>query len=125
MADFPIVSLATKEDSAKYGFEQEDNAVKPQMEGGYVLSRPRFTRRPRRTWKTGFTDITNADKLLLEAFYNAKGTHMSFTYLVPVPDTEGGSKETVTVRFKEPLKFTYAGIGATAHWNVEVSLEEL
>lgn len=125
MADFPIASLAGKEDSSKYGFEQEDVSIRSPMEGGYVLSRPRTTRPPRRSWTSGFTNISNADKLLLESFYNTKGSYMSFTYLVPVPNVEGGAKETVTVRFLGPLKWEYKGFGSNARWNVEFKLEEV
>lgn len=125
MADFPIASLLTKEDAAKYGIELEDTGIRSEMEGGYVLSRPRTTRRPRRTWTTGFTDITNADKLLLETFVNTKGTFASFTWTVPVPNILGGSKEVVTVRFSEVPTFKYAGFGTNARWNFDCKLEEV
>lgn len=125
MADFPIASLAGKEDSSKYGFEMEDVTIRSDMEGGYVTSRPRFTRPPRRTWKSGFTDISNADKLLLEEFYVSKGGYQSFTYEVPVPNIAGGAKETVTVRFLEGLSWEYKGFGDNPRWNVEFKVEEV
>ena len=125
MADFPIASLVGKEDAGKFGFEQEDAGIRSPMEGGYVLTRPRFTRRPRRTWTTGFTDISNADKLLLEDYFNNKGTYLSFTWDVPVPNVQGGAKETVTVRFSEVPKWEYKGFGTNARWNVELKLEEV
>lgn len=125
MADFPIASLVGKEDAARYGFEMEDVAIRSNMEGGYVLSRPRTTRKPRRTWTTGFSDISNVSKLALEVFYNTKGSFASFTYEVPVPDAIGGSKETVTVRFVGPPKWEYKGIGTNARWNVDFKIEEV
>lgn len=125
MADFPIAALIGREDASKYGFEQEDVSISSDMEGGYVITRPRTTRAPRRSWTSGFTDISNTNKLLLEAYYNTKGSFASFTYEVPVPDTVGGAKEVVTVRFKGPLKWEYKGFGTNARWNVEFKLEEV
>lgn len=123
MADFPIASLVGKEDSSKFGFEQEDVGIRSEMEGGWVVTRARHTRRPRRTWTTGFTDISDADKALLEAFYNDKGTHTGFTYQLPVG---GAVKETVNVRFKEVLQYKYAGYGDNFRWNIEkIVLEEV
>lgn len=125
MADFPIPALAGKEDSSKYGFEVEDVGIRSDMDGGYVLARPRTTRAPRRSWTSGFTDISNANKLLVEAFFVAKGTFNQFSYEVPVPNSEGGAKETVTVRFAEPIKWEYKGFGTNARWNMEFKVEEV
>jgi phage-related protein len=125
MATFPIASLVGKEDSAKYGFEVEDVGIRSEMEGGYIITRPRHTRNPRRTWATGFTDVSNADKLLLEAFFNDHGTFKAFTYTVPVPNISGGAKETVNARFMGKMEFKYVGYGANARWNIDVKIEEV
>lgn len=125
MADFPIASLVGKEDASKYGFEMEDVTKRSDMEGGYVMSRPRTTRPPRRTWSSGFTDISNEDKLLLEAFYVQYGGFKQFTYEVPVPNSIGGAKEVVNVRFLEGIKWEYKGFGSNPRWNVEFKLEEV
>lgn len=117
MADFP---LEGQQDSKYYGVEAEDPAVRSDMEGGYVASRPRFTRTPRKTFTTGFTSISNADRATLEAFWDAKkGGAVVFTWLNPVDGT------THTVRFKEPMTFKYAGLGGVHLWNVtSIVLEE-
>jgi hypothetical protein len=125
MAYFPITSLLNKQDSGKFGFEQEDVGIRSEMEGGYVLTRPRSTRTPRRTWLTGFTDISNEDKLLLEDFFNEHGTYLEFTYIVPVPDTLGGSNEEVQCRFSEKFVWEYKGFGTNARWNVSMKIEEV
>lgn len=116
MAAFP---LPTKQDAAKFGFEQEDVGMKSQMEGGYVLTRPRHTRTPRRTWTTGFTDLSNTDKATIEAFVNTHGTHLAFDYTIPVEDI------LVNVRFKEIPKYDYKGFGENLRWNIEMALEEV
>lgn len=114
------IPLAAKQDSAKFGFEQEDVGIRSEMEGGYVLTRPRHTRNPRRTWKTGFTDLSNTDKETFEAFYNTNGTHTAFSYDLPVLAT------TVNVRFRSPPRYSYKGYGANLRWDIDdIYLEEV
>lgn len=117
MTAFP---LSSKQDSSKYGFEQEDVGIRSEMEGGYVLTRPRSTRNPRRTWKTGFTDLSNTDKQTFEAFIVAHGTYKAFDYTVPVEAI------TVNVRLREVPKYEYKGFGANLRWNInDIYLEEV
>jgi hypothetical protein len=117
MSVFP---LASKQDAAAYGFEQEDKGIRSEMEGGYVLTRPRFTASPRRTWKTGFTNLSNTDKLTFQNFFTVFGTYQSFTYTAPSGD---GS---VTVRFKQAPKYEYKGFGNNYRWNItDILLEEV
>lgn len=116
----PSLPLQSKQDSAKYGFEQEDVGIRSEMEGGYVLTRPRHTRTPRRTWKTGWTDLSNAEKLTIEAFVAANGTYKAFDYNLPVEGT------LVNVRFKEVPKYEYKGFGTNLRWDItDVMLEEV
>lgn len=117
MVAFP---LATKQDSAKFGFEQEDVGLRSEMEGGYVLSRPRHTRNPRRTWTTGFTDLSNTDKGTFETFVNDHGTYKAFDYTLPVVGT------IISCRFKTIPKYEYAGFGTNMRWNInDIVIEEV
>lgn len=117
MVAFP---LATKQDSAKFGFEQEDVGIRSEMEGGYVLTRPRHTRTPRRTWTTGFTDLSNTDKTTFEDFVKTVGTYEAFDYNLPVVGT------LVNVRLKTIPKYEYAGFGTNMRWNIsDIVLEEV
>jgi phage-related protein len=109
MADFPLAAL---QDAAQFGFEQEDKGIRSEMEGGYVLTRPRFTGKPRRTWKTGFTDLSNTDKQTFESFFSIYGTYQSFNYTVPT------GEGIVVVRFKQAPKYDYKGIGSNFRWNI-------
>jgi phage-related protein len=119
MTDFPS-TLAGKQDSAKFGFEQENVGIRSEMEGGYVLTRPRHTRTPRRTWKTGFTNLSDAEKTTLETFINQQGTYKAFNYTLPVSGT------IVNVRFKDMPKFEYHGMGTNLRWDVnDIMLEEV
>jgi hypothetical protein len=117
MADFPLPS---KQDSAQYGFEQEDVTIRSEMEGGYVLTRKRHNRDPRRTWKTGFIDLSDSEKATFESFFVTYGCFQSFTYQLPTTMT------VVTVRFKQVPKYEYKGFGTNLRWNIsDIILEEV
>lgn len=114
---FPV--LAKGQDAKFYSIELEDTAIKTSMEGGYVVSRARHTRRPRRTFKTGFTDLAPGDASLLEAFYDlVRGGSVVFDWPDPVTHT------VFQVRFMEKLLFQYVGIGPTQRWDVQMTLEQ-
>lgn len=90
------------------------------MEGGYVLTRARSTRRPRRTWTTGFTDLSNAQFNQFVEFFNEHGTFKGFTYVVRT------SNEVVNVRFTKTPEFKYAGHGSNFRWDINsLQLEEV
>jgi phage-related protein len=119
MADFP--TLAEGQDSSLYEVQSEDPVVRTELEGGYVSSRPRHTRTPRKTYKTGFTRIGTADKALLDAFWTSvRGGSLQFNWTDPV------TLAVIVVRFTGgPLNYKYAGIGNVHHWNVTFSLEQV
>lgn len=115
---FPA-ALAQLQDSKYFGITPEDKTIKGESEGGYVHTRPRHTRKPRLTFKTGFTEISQQQKDQLLAFYEQVGGYTKFLYIDPT------SSLTYTVRFSKPLSFKYAGIGPTRLWNVaDIELTE-
>jgi len=102
------------EDSKYFSDVPVDPAMTQEIEGGWEVSRPRYTRAPARVITTGFTDITDAQKTLLFNYYAAmRGGSASFSYLNPV------SGETMTVRFAKPPKAEYAGMGGTHRWDIK------
>ena len=113
--------LASKQDSKYYEVIPEDPSISTGMEGGYDYSRPRFTRTPRKSYKTGFTHLTNADRAIIQAFWDLNmGGSDSFTWTDPVDLQEK------TVRFDGPLSFKYAGVGGTHRWNIsDIKLVEI
>lgn len=121
MSDFPPVGL--KEDSAKFSVHTENPSHGEEMEGGYVYTRPSFTRKPRKTFITGFTYITQAQKGDFDDFWTAAlGGSASFTYTDPTNATE------YTVRFtlKMQPEYRYVGIGGNHRWDIDgVMLEEV
>uniref|UniRef100_A0AAU6W0F5 Phage tail protein n=1 Tax=Pseudomonas phage Nican01 TaxID=3138540 RepID=A0AAU6W0F5_9CAUD len=112
MADavFPA-AMAKEQDSKYFAVEQEDNAIKGETDGGYINARPRHTRRPRKTFTTGWTDVSHATYLIAQAFYDEVGTWKVFTY---VDRTTG---VTYRVRFDKPPKWAYSGMGVAKIWS--------
>jgi phage-related protein len=121
MSDFPPVGMLNGEDSAKFSIDLGDNTVSSKMEDGYEISRPRSTRRPRKKYNSGFTDISDAERVLIENFYEqeAAATANAFSW------TEPTSQQELIVRFAERIKFEYVGYGANHRWNLAFSVKEV
>lgn len=122
MSDFPPAGMSEGQDSAYFSEQHMDNTVRAETEGGYTITRPRTTRPPKRIWTTGFTEIDQNDKKLLEDFYRAmRGGAMSFTWQHPV------TGQVHVVRFgAEGLNFRYVGAGGNHRWTVSgIKLEEV
>lgn len=113
---FPALNLlgfTAKEDSKHFRENQKDPTIRKEFDGGFVSTRSRYTRPPPRIITTGFTDISDANKVLLMNFYTAqRGGAVSFTYIHPV------SGESLTVRFAEPFEASYAGMGFNRRWDI-------
>lgn len=118
MAEFPPTTL--KEDSKYHEVTYEDSVIRQSTEGGYQITRPRYTKAPSRVFKTGFTRISDQQKTDLENFYATKNYGAStFTYDIPTSGT------TITVKFQGPLKFKYVGIRNLKLWDVsDIMLRE-
>lgn len=118
-------TLTSGQDSKLYTMTPEDPAIISEMEGGYVVSRPRHTRKPRRTFTTGYTEIREADKVLLENFYDTvRGGSLIFDWTDPQSVMNGGTAKTYQVRFQGEVKFVYRGIGKTKVWDVQFTLQQ-
>lgn len=121
MADFPTVNLAGLEDSKYFEQEVADPAQRTEVDGGYTLTRPRYTRTPRKSWKTGFTDLTDTEKAEFDAFWDTqRGGSNSFTYLNPADAV------TYTVRFVGTPRIKYSGMGPLRRWDItNIKLEQI
>lgn len=113
-------TLLNLPDSSKYSVTAEDPAIRAPLEGGYVATRPRFTRIPRKIWRIGYTDVPNSDKGDIEGFCNntVKVGSNIFTWTNP----EDGV--TYNVRFKGAPTYKYVGAGATRRWDIDFELEQ-
>lgn len=120
MAVFPPPLLLGKEDSAKFSVKQEDIAHRTKMEGGAVYGRPKFTKKPRKIYTTGFTHITQSQLIELQAFWDdMSGTAGVFDWKNPTTD------ETIRVRFSKDFSAKYVGVGNAKRWDIsQIELED-
>lgn len=104
-------------DSAKF---QESHKVDPAIpfnsEGGWLISRARFTRRPPVVYTLGFTDLSEAEKDVIQTLYNdARGSSEIITGWV-----HPTSGQTLSVRFKQGSvpQYTYRGMRNNHRWDI-------
>jgi phage-related protein len=118
---FPALPSGKQMDSSKTSVARENPVQRTELEGGYVATRAKHTRAPRKTWSCGFTFISNADKGALETFWDTvKGGSVAFDWTNPQDSI------VYTVRFKgDPLKFSYVGRGTAQYWDVTFDLEQV
>lgn len=118
---YSTMPLGDQIDSSKFQQERENPALASKMDGGYVVTRPRHTRRPRRTFTAGFTDMPQAQKDQFDAFFDSvHGGSDLFYFIHPV------NQEQIVVRFTTDttLPWTYTGAGGHFIWNVTFKLQE-
>jgi hypothetical protein len=116
---YPTLPSGSLPDSKQFGIQLEDPAMRTEMEGGYVITRPKHTRAPRRTWPIAYQMLTDADRTTLGNFWNTtKGGSLTFDWTNPADGA------IYTVRFKDPLQFKYVGIGSSKRWDCSFSLEQ-
>jgi len=117
--------LKDKHDSAKFKeTHREDPSIDFEAEGGWIMSRARFTKRPARTFTLGFTDVTDTRKTSMVDLYNdTRGSADIITnWEHPV------TREVIDVRFKKGSipSYKYKGYGGTHRWDIgEIILEEV
>ncbi len=76
---FPSLSRQPSMDSSK---SLEDDTIRDQMEGGYVATRPRFTR-ARRTWKANVRNLEAEDVRALDVFCMVTTARGGNSFLYP------------------------------------------
>jgi len=115
----PVFPKMDKEmDSSLYSVEQEDKSLKTKMEGGYVVSRAKHTRKPRKTWRVGYTALLAPDKKRLMEFYDVVDCSLIFDW------TDPPTQEVYQVRFAATPSYNYKGMGHTQLWDVQLQLEQ-
>lgn len=119
IATFPTLPSGMLPDSSKYEMSHKDPAMRAEMEGGYTVTRARFTRKPLKLFKIGFTSITGADRTALNNFYDSvRGGSVIFAW------TDPESQLPFNVRFKGDFAFHYTGRGTTRLWDCSFELEQ-
>lgn len=112
----PITGWTEKEDAGRYKPGVKSNAIEKETEDGYVFSRPRSTRKPPQTFKTGFTAVDQNHVDILMAMWEQYDKYRSFTY------SNWVNGKTYTVRFLKEPEYTYVGMGQTRLYNVDIEL---
>ncbi len=96
-----------------------DPTIRSQSEGGYVTSRARFTRTPRK-WTVKYTWLTQANKDVVKAFEDARsGGADRFTWTNPEDDTA------YTVRFLGLVMYRAHPNTNFLWWMADFVLEEV
>lgn len=113
--------LQDKQNSAKFTEETDNPAKETTTDGGYTYTRPQYTRRPRKTWVIGFTNLTEEERVILSNFFDqVKGGSNAFEWTHPV------TKQIHNVRFKGTIQFIYRGAGTTYRWDTSnITLREV
>jgi phage-related protein len=116
---FPPIGMVEGQDAGYYNLSLEDSTIRNSTDGGYDLARARNTRLPKKTFRTGFTEMNQSDFELFTDFWNIHTGAVIFTWLNPVDAV------TRSVRFEDAPRISYVGVGAFAKYNVEVTLKEV
>lgn len=114
MAVFPTLSI----NPAVEPWEEDvasDPTIRNQVEGGYVLTRSRFTRIPDK-WNIGYITLPEADKNTLRTFEKSvKVGSEKFTWTNPMNNLS------YEVRFLGPIK--YKPHQTKLYWDISFVLE--
>lgn len=117
MASFPTLSL-----NPEYPLKEdrEDAVIRTPMEGGYQVTRRRFTR-TRRKFTLTYKNLVAADVVLLRTFYDTTtaGGSVSFDWTNPADSV------TYVCRFSAPLSFSLDLYGDEYRYSTEIILEEV
>lgn len=122
MADYP--TLSRDFDSTSFQEESENTVIQPSnTEGGYTLTRPKHTRRPRRTFMFKHVDLTEAERVTLQNFWDThKGGSLAFNWTHPV------TLVVYNVRFDSQMRirFSRTGYGTNHRYDTDtITLKEV
>jgi hypothetical protein len=123
MVDFPTLSM--RPDGLSFKVSIPNAAIESdETDGGYYSTRPRYTRRPPKTFRFKFTDIGQADRDVLDTFFSTtvKGSSLIFNFTDP---TNGTVHQ---VRFSKgfQLEFVRTGVASNHRYDTnEISLTEV
>ncbi len=117
MADYPTLTVYP---SAPIVETKEDPAIKTESEAGYVHTRLRYSR-SRRNFKVPYENMSNADKVILDAFCDTvHGSVTSFNWVHPLTGV------TYVVRFDKRPEFTSREHDGDGYrWDTEFTLVQV
>jgi len=110
--DYPTLSINPE---YPYVITYEDSTIRSDFEGGYEITRNRYTRF-RRVINVNYKYMSSTDFTTLNNFYNSVRCTASFNFTCPVTST------VYNVRFAEPINAEYVSYG---YYNVSFKLKEV
>ena len=124
MADLEFPNLSIKPDGETYKVKVPNPSKEgSDTDGGYFITRPKYTRKPPRSFSFVFKDLSQNDRDTLEAFWDrVKGSSVAFNWREP---TNG---KLFNVRFGKglELEFSRVGIGTNHRYDTnEITLTEV
>lgn len=119
---FPTLSIQPDASTLKIAIPNP--AKEPEStDGGYMFTRPKFTRRPAKTFSFKFQDLGQADRDILEQFWDrVKGSSVAFNWRDPT------NNKLHNVRFGKgmSLEFMRTGVGMNSRYETnEIQLTEV
>lgn len=119
---FPTLSI--QPDASTFKVSIPNPAKEPEStDGGYMFTRPKFTRRPAKTFSFKFVDIGQQDRNALTNFWETtKGSSVAFNWRDPTSGTLHN------VRFGKgmTLEFVRTGVGTNHRYDTnEITLTEV
>lgn len=123
MVDFPTLSM--RPDGLSFRVSIPNPSIESEeTDGAYFNTRPRYTRRPPKTFRFKFTDLGQDDRDTLDDFFSnvVKGSSVIFNWTDP---TNGSVHQ---VRFSPGFKLEFARTGVSFNHRYdtnEISLTEV
>lgn len=116
---FPTTFEGIGFDPSGLSIKIDNPALKHKVDGGYSISRPRYTKPAAATVTCRYVALTQNDVTTITNFWNSvAGGSKAFMF------TEPASGVQAKVRFaNESLDFKYVGHGAIRAWDVELTFE--
>lgn len=111
MTTYNYPTLSALPDGATWQVSQENPAIEGNdTDGGYWVTRRRYTRTPPKSFSFSYADISHADMITLQNFWNQVGGSSSgFNWVNPVDNV------TYNVRFGKGMKLDFQRIGFGAN----------
>ena len=113
------LALQENIDAAAFREMYIDNAIRSNTEGGYVKTRPRHTRGQLKKFQITWTDVSDADKEVIQSFFETVYTYSELEFTHPTEALD------YSVRFEAPPDFKYIGAGTNYRWTITAVLVEI
>ena len=124
MTDLVFPTLSIQPDALSFKVSIPNAAKEPQeTDGGYMFTRPKFTRRAARTFSFKFKDLSQADKAALEGFwFQTKGSAVAFNWTEPTT----GAVHNVRFGKGMTIEFQRSGVGFNHRYDTnDIQLTEV